>query len=211
MKRIGLLVEGGIDETLLPPLLQEALHSISPGRAEQFDTFQFPYPSGGFGEIPKNLRLLITLFEDEGERRKLGCDMFVIVHDSRHTEEIQKEIRNILKEAHSFPAVYGLAIQEIEAWVLADIEHLNREVFKLTPCPRLQRSPERDPDPKSTLTEKFIKPSKHIGFDRWNPECARMVAPLLRSSQVRSHCPKGFGRFWDSLRGNRILRARGSG
>ena len=150
----------------------------------------------------------MRLFGDPSERAHLSCNLFVVIHDSRGTDAIQKEIRTILKENPEFPAVYGLAIQEIEAWVLGDIENVNREVFRIKPFPKLERSPERDPDPKTTLTEMFVKPSKHVNFDRWNPDCARAVAPFPRSSQVSSPCPKGFGKFIESLRKNRVLKAR---
>lgn len=208
MSRIGLLVEGGIDEALLPSLLKETMSALGFRHPEAMDTYLFPYRSGGFGEIPKNLRILVRLFEDAEERQRLGCDLFVVIHDSRGTDGIQKEIRTILKDAPGFPAVYGLAIQEIEAWVLGDIENVNREVFRVQPLPKLERSPERDPDPKATLTEKFVIPSRHVNFDRWNPECARAVAPYLRPSQVSAHCPKGFGKFLESLKRNPVIKRR---
>jgi hypothetical protein len=167
-----------------------------------------PFSPNGFGEIPKNLELLVRLYQTPFERDRIGCNLFVIIHDSLKTRETQKEVRAILRGAPSFPAVYGLAVQETEAWVLGDIDNVNRHVFRLTPKPALPRSPEKDPDPKSTLTELFVKPSLAIEFDRWNTECARRVAPHLRRTQIATQCPKGFARFIRELRDSRPLLKR---
>jgi hypothetical protein len=191
MSRIGLLVEGTIDEAILEPLILEALRPRAAGRPHSVAFF--PFPPNGFGEIPKNLRTLVRYYEQRDERARLGCDLFVIIHDGRKTEFIQKEIREILREARDFPSVYGLAIQEVEAWILGDIENLNKRVFHLHPIPKLPHRPERDPDPKKTLVDLFIRPSKSIGYDRWNQECARLLAPHMRPTQVARRCPRGFG------------------
>jgi hypothetical protein len=201
MNKIGLLVEGAIDEALLPPLIQDALGRLS--QAAPLTTMTFPYPPGGFGEVVKNLKTLVRLYQNLSERERLGCNLFLIVHDSRKTESIQKEIRTILREAVYFPAVYGLAIQETEAWVLGDIGHVNRHVFQIHPDPRLPRAPELDPDPKKTLTDLYVKPSKTIEYDCWNLACACQVAPFIRSSQVARRCPRGFGKLVSSLSRNR--------
>ncbi len=202
MKKIGLLVEGAIDETILQPIITETLGGKGANRPPAFAVF--PFPPKGFGEIPKNLRILVRLYGDPQERDRLGCDLFVVVHDGRKTGTVQKEIRSILREARDFPAVYGLAIQETEAWILGDIENVNRNVFRIHPPPRLPHSPERDSDPKKTLTDLFIKPSKDIEYDCWNQECARLVAPHLRPAQVARHCPKGFGKLFSNLSKNNV-------
>jgi hypothetical protein len=91
--------------------------------------------------------------------------------------------------------VYGLAIQEIEAWVLGDIGNANKHVFKVHPEPELPKAPERDPDPKKTLIDLFVRASPVLEYDAWNTECARAVAPHLRKDTVAVRCPKGFGKF----------------
>jgi hypothetical protein len=204
MMRIGLLSEGRIDEELLPPLLKQLIDPLPIMRQRKHVFFEFPAPANGFGEIPKNLKMLLKLRNDELEWGRIGCDLFVIVHDSRRTESVQREIRNILQSANGFPAVYGLAVQEIEAWVLGDIENVNRHIFKINPCPRLPCAPEDDPDPKRTLNNVFITQSDSIEFDRWNAECARQVAPCLRADQVKSRCQRGFGKLARDLRSVRL-------
>lgn len=193
-------MEGGIDEELLRPLLADVFSSLS-GRSRSGTLFVvFPFPPNGYGEIPKNLQVLVRLYEENGDEwQRLDCDHFVIVHDSRKTEGVQAEIRQALRAASSFPAVYGLAIQEVEAWVLGDIHQVNRRVFQISPAPRLPVAPERDSDPKRTLTELFVRPSRNIESDRWNRECAQKVAPHLRHQQVAFHCPKGFGKLSKKL------------
>ena len=191
---IGLLAEGTIDENLLPPLIEK----IFEGREVRFR--HLPYPPNGAGEIPKNLKILTRLYQYEEEKRRIGCDLFILVHDSRNTQEIQKEIRSILRDAVGFPAVYGLAIQEIEAWVLAEHKHLNNHLFQIHPCPTLPHKPEDDPAPKKTLIELFLKRSERFEYDHWNTECAWAVAPYLRPKAIAFQCRRGFGAFLSDLK-----------
>ncbi|MBI4677265.1 MAG: hypothetical protein HY748_06755 [Elusimicrobia bacterium] len=210
MIRIGLLSEGGVDEVLLPSLLEQLAEEVPGIGKTEIDWRAFPFAPNGYGEIPKTLKMLTRLYPIPSEWERLGCDLFVVVHDSRKTEEVQKDIKNILGAARDFPAVYGLAIQEVEAWVLGDIENVNKNVFKIYPVPELPAAPERDKDPKKTLTDLFVRKSKESEFDRWNAECARKAAPFVRASQVRRRCPRGFGPLVKSFRRAR-LSGRGPG
>jgi hypothetical protein len=198
--RIGLLVEGGIDEEILPPLINQLLADWRRHRRREPDYYRFPFPPKGYGEILKNVRMLVKLYPNAEEWQRIGCDLFVVVLDSRNTETVQREITRVLKGATGFPAVFGLAVQETEAWVLGDIDHVNRHVFKVKPQPRLQTSPEKDPDPKRTLNDFYVRASTAIDYDAWNKECARAVAPYLRGSQVEVRCPKGFGKLAERFR-----------
>ncbi|MBI5242973.1 MAG: hypothetical protein HY922_04715 [Elusimicrobia bacterium] len=199
MIRIGLLSEGGIDEALLPPLLAQLAEKVPGIGTRKIDWNAFRFAPNGYGGIPKTLKVLSKLHSIPSEWGRIRCDLFVVVHDSRKTEDVQKDIRKILKAARDFPAVYGLAIQEVEAWVLGDIENVNKKVFKIDPLPKLPAAPERDKDPKKTLTNLFVKRSQAIEFDRWNAECAREVAPFIRASQVQRRCPHGFGAMAQSF------------
>lgn len=208
MIRIGLLSEGSIDEVLLPSLLDQLIKTIPISGGRRTALFHFPYPSHGYGEIPKNLRLLTKLYQIPSEWERIGCHLIVIIHDSRGTERIQREIQEILRKTRGFPSVYGLAIQEIEAWILGDIENVNRHVFHLKPCPVLPYKPERDSNPKMTLENLFVKPSPTLEYDRWNKECAHLVAPHLRAAQVQQNCPQGFGAFAKAFRKIRFEQKR---
>jgi hypothetical protein len=198
--RVGLLVEGGIDEEILPPLLEQLLTDIPEHRRRGIDYLPVLFPPNGYGKIPKDLKVLVRLYQDEHERQRIGCDLFIVVLDSRKTDNVQKEIKKILQNAPDFPSVYGLAIQETEAWVLGDIDHVNKKLFHIHPAPRLAKAPERDTDPKKTLTDIFIRPSASIEYDCWNRDCARMVAPYLRQEQVAVRCRLGFGSFAKGLK-----------
>ena len=193
--RIGLLIEGGIDEVILPPLVEQLMSVLPEHRRRGLGYYPVPFPPNGYGEIPKNLKMLVRLYADANERRRIGCDLFVVVLDSRKTEEVQRQIKDVLRGAHGFPAVYGVAIQETEAWVLGDIGNVNKHVFKVHPEPQLPKAPEKDPDPKKTLVELFVRASPVLEYDAWNTQCARVVAPHLRKDTVAVRCPKGFGKF----------------
>lgn len=198
--RVGLLIEGGIDEEILPPLVEQLLTDVPEHRRRGIGYFHVPFPPNGYGELPRNLKMLVRLCRDEREWQRIGCDLFIVVLDSRKTDSVQREIKKILRDAPDFPSVYGLAIQETEAWVLGDIDHVNRKLLHIHPAPRLAEAPERDNDPKKTLTDIFIRPSASIEYDCWNRDCARMVAPYLRQTQVAAHCPRGFGSFAKGLK-----------
>lgn len=198
--RIGLLIEGGIDEEILPSLIRQLMDAVPEHRRRGWDFYRVPFPPNGYGQIPKNLKMLTRLYQDPIERQRIGCDLYVIVLDSRKTESVQREIKGVLKDAHDFPAVYGLAVQETEAWVLGDIGNVNEHVFKVCPQPTLPRAPEKDPDPKKTLNDLFVRASQVLEYDAWNTECARVVAPHLRAETVAVRCPKGFGAFADDFR-----------
>jgi hypothetical protein len=193
--RIGLLIEGGIDEEILRPLLEQLMSALPEHRRRGLGYYPVPFPPNGYGEIPKNLKMLVKLYEDASERRRIGCDLFVVVLDSRKTDEVQRQIKNVLRGAPEFPAVYGVAIQETEAWVLGDIGNVNKHVFKVHPEPELPKAPERDPEPKKTLSDLFVRASPVLEYDGWNTECARVAAPHLRKDTVAVRCPKGFGKF----------------
>lgn len=205
--RIGLLIEGGIDEEIMRPLVERLISVLPEHRQRGLGYYLVPFPPNGYGEIPKNLKMLVTLYEDSRERRRIGCDFFVIVLDSRKTEQVQRQIKDVLRGAPRFPAVYGLAIQEIEAWVLGDIGNVNKHVFRVHPEPKLPKAPEKDPDPKKTLVDLFVRASPVLEYDSWNTACARAVAPHLRKDTVEARCPKGFGKFAAGF--NRTLRRLG--
>ncbi|MCX6844780.1 MAG: hypothetical protein NTX53_21160 [candidate division WOR-3 bacterium] len=211
--RIGLIVEGEIDEEVIPPLLDQLHREAAPLYNQQLEFRQMPYQPNGAGEVPKQLEYLIYLHTNSpSEWQRLGCDTIVVVIDSLRTDAVQDEIRDVLRGASGFPAVYGLAIQETEAWVLGDIEYLNKHVFKVDPAPNLPAKPEKDPDPKRTLSSMFVAASPVIEYDCWNRECARLVAGYLRHAQVATNCPKGFGKlakkFTQVARRARTTRAR---
>lgn len=193
--RIGLLIEGGIDEEILPSLVEQLISVLPEHRRRGLGYYQVLFPPKGYGEIPKNLKMLVKLYEDASERRRIGCDLFVVVLDSRKTEDVQKHIRDVLRGADGFPAVYGVAIQETEAWVLGDIVNVNKHVFKVHPEPELPKAPERDSDPKKTLVDLFVRASPVLEYETWNTECARAVAPYLRKDTLAFRCPRGFGKF----------------
>jgi len=203
--RIGLLIEGGIDEEIIPPLVEQLMSIVPKPRRRGLDCYLVPFPPNGYGEIAKNLKMLVKLYDDSDQRKRIGCDLFVVVLDSHKTDVVQREIKNILRGAKRFPAVYGLAIQETEAWVLGDIGNVNKHVFKVYPEPRLPQAPERDPDPKKTLVDLFIHASHVLEYDAWNRECARTVAPYLRKDTVAFRCVRGFRPF--AMEFERIMRA----
>ncbi|MDI6774554.1 MAG: hypothetical protein QME60_04050 [Verrucomicrobiota bacterium] len=95
--RIGLPIEGGIDEEILPPLIEQLMSVLPEHRRRGLDYYPVPFPPNGYGEIPKNLKMLVRLYANVNERQRIGCDLFVVVLDSRKTDAVQRQIRDVLR------------------------------------------------------------------------------------------------------------------
>jgi len=155
--RIGLIAEGPIDRALLDPLLSriadEKVGFTWPVDADDMSTL-FPIRKRGHGGVLKAVQALVRVLDEQF----LDFAFFVIVLD-RRTRPVQEAIRrHIAGKEHRF--VVGVAIEEIEAWWLAD--RTNTLAWAgLSPADlpaqcayaRSRYRAERDPTPKNTLDE----------------------------------------------------------
>ena len=130
---------------------------------------------------------------------------FVILLD-RRTRGVRDKISRLLRNRDRF--ALGVAIEEIEAWWLADRENTLAwlDMQHLPADARYAAQSyhaERDDDPKQTLNE-----LTHISqrFDRYygdgNTDMATEFAqdfwrPYAKLNAIRIGCPKGYGGFED--------------
>ncbi len=201
--KVGLLCEGDIDLELVPALL----HRISRQRAgirwplSVSDVVEeVKLRKGGFGQVIKALGRLLQLI---GERPFSQYDCFVIVVDAK-SRDAREKIRRRIRGDYRF--VLGIAVQEIEAWWLADRRNTLEWIDLEEGHPAGLRywahayNPERDQAPKVTLDELTQEsPRLRSRYGDGNTELAGEFAALWRDraelDQMEIHCPRGFAPF----------------
>ncbi|MBN1554251.1 MAG: hypothetical protein JXA11_05865 [Phycisphaerae bacterium] len=202
--KIGIIAEGPIDHALLPPLLERIAQDRAgydwPVTSDDVADFFF-IRKKGHGGVLEVVRKLVSVLDTKNYKHAF----FVILLD-RRTQCVQKEIRRLLKNRNRF--ALGVAIEEIEAWWLADRENtLKWSGFTRTNLPTGTRyaseayNAEKDPEPKKTLDE-LTRISNR--FDRFygvgNMDMATAFAEKYwrenaKLDAIHSGCPKGYGSF----------------
>ncbi len=207
--RVGVICEGPIDAALLSALLhriaQDKAGYAWPVAASDLDE-TLRLRTSGHGAVVKKLAKLVRVL-DRGET--LDCRFFVIVLDYKKTKTVQQDLRALVAGSRrSF--ILGIAIEEIEAWWLADRSNtlawfgLADEDIAGCAYATPDYSPERDSTPKRTLTE-LTKVSERCSrpYGTGNSELAREFAEDWRehaSIQVMEHaCARGFGPFSNAV------------
>ena len=114
--KIGIIAEGPIDHALLPALLERIARDRAgynwPVRPEDVaEVFQIR--KRGHGGVLETVRKLVAALSTD----VYDHAFFVIMLD-RRTRPVQEEIRTLISPHGRF--VMGIAIEEIEAWWLAD-------------------------------------------------------------------------------------------
>ena len=202
--KIGIIAEGSIDHVLLPPLLERIAQSRAdfawPVNAEDVAEL-FLIRKRGHGGVLATVRKLVSVLDTQFFEHAF----FVILLD-RKTRAVQEQIRTLLANRDRF--ALGLAIEEIEAWWLAD--RVNTLAWAgMTQPPENARyaaeeyKAEQDADPKKTLDE-LTRLSDH--FDRYYGEGNTDMASDFAEDYWRQHamldairtqCSEGYGRFED--------------
>ncbi len=203
--KIGIISEGPIDEALLPPILDEIARQrvgyinwpIIPDDLGEIFTFR----KRGHGGVLVKVKSLIKLLSENSQNDHA---FFIILLD-RKTSSIQKEIKKLIQGKPLF--VMGIAIEEIEAWWLAD----KRNLFEFlgitekqcinTRFGKAHYRPETDNDPKKTLHELTeISPRLQETYGNGNTNLAREFAEdywrgRVDLAAIEQKCPKGFASF----------------
>ena len=216
--KIGIICEGPIDFALLPALLER----ISRERAaftwplDPDDVAQhFGLRKRGHGGVLKALQALVKALESE----HFDHACFVILLD-RRTAAVQREVAKLIQGKPRF--VLGVAIEEIEAWWLADRTNtlawnglIEADLPNDCDYARSNYKAERDPSPKRTLdgltrlSDRFDR-----GYGEGNLDMAEEFArdfwrEFARLEEIASQCPRGFARFQRKMV-NALRRAKAS-
>ena len=202
--RIGIIAEGPIDHVLLPPLISTvasevvgAKWPVLPGDVSEL----IPIRKTGHGGVLEKLRALTEFLKVN----PLGYALFVIVLD-RKTSAVQAEVRRLVHGDSRF--VIGIAIEEIEAWWLADrhstlawIGHTGGTLPKCRYGDASKYAAEKDRDPKRTLNELTeLSPRLDSRYGQGNVALAenfvdRHWSVGVRRAEIASQCHQGYGRF----------------
>ncbi len=207
--KIGVISEGPIDHVLLPPLLSHIARTDAgynwPIMAGDV-TEPFNIRKRGHGGVLETVKTLVEFLTKDS----LGYSFVVIVLD-RRTKEVQQEIRKLVAGNAGF--IFGIAIEEIEAWWLGDRtntlawsgftpETLPACRYKLRDSKgRLVYAAEKGPEPKNTLDEITERSRKlEYRYGDGNTELASQFAddhwtPNARLDEISAQCPNGFGEF----------------
>lgn len=201
--KIGIIAEGPIDHVLLPALLsriaQDRAGFTWPLVSEDIAVV-FQIRKKGHGGVLETMRRLVVALDSE----YFDYAFFVVLLDYR-TKPIQKMVRKLIRDRSRF--VLGIAIEEIEAWWLADRTNtLAWSGFSagLPPGCRYgsrKYKAEKDKAPKKTLNE-LTRLSNRI--DRYygdgNLDLATDFAEEYwqgnaRLDEISVQCPRGFVPF----------------
>jgi len=202
--KVGIIAEGPIDHALLPALLERIARDragyswpVDPDDVAEVFAIRKRGHGGVLATVRKLVSVLDTPFFDHA--------FFVILLD-RKTRAVQGKIRRLLTNRDRF--ALGVAIEEIEAWWLADrvntvawagIGQLPQDIRYAADRYRA----EHDDNPKKTLDE-LTRISDR--FDRYygdgNTDMASEFAEdywrqHAKLDAIRTDCPEGFGRFED--------------
>jgi hypothetical protein len=201
--KIGIIAEGPIDHTLLSPLLDRIARDRAgydwPVRPVDIaEVFQIR--KRGHGAVLETVRKLVAALSTE----VYDHAFFVIMLD-RRTLPVQEEIRTLIGAHGRF--VMGIAIEEIEAWWLADRRNTLEWAGMTASLPSHCRyaaaayHAERDKEPKKTLDELTRESDR---FDRYygegNVELATGFAEDYRKEfahldDIRAQCKRGYRPF----------------
>ncbi len=202
---VKIISEGKIDQALLPALLSRVAEDRAGIRwPVEFDDAQvIPIPKTGFGAVVENVQRIVKL---HCEGTCFDCAFFVVVLDHKKTQAQQKEIQKLLK-SNPPPVCYGVAVQEVEAWWLADRVCVLRwlglaegELANLRYGTKGYR-PERDDDPKATLDE-LTRASELCDSCYGKTGNSELAAEFAGRWRTEAHvdaleqaCPQGFRGF----------------
>lgn len=167
--------EGAIDDILLPPLIGTIANyygAMWPIHFERDISISLRRGTG-FGAVMVAVRNLVEMIKNKPDLFKRIADRVLIVLD-RKTEQAQADINKLIAPYDSF--FLTIAVEEIEAWVLADREHvtewlgISQKDFPESPFWDKKYRSEYDPDPKRTLNQ-LVQRSK-LPFEYWDTGAA---------------------------------------
>lgn len=217
--KIGIIAEGPIDHVLLRALLSRI--------AEELACFTWPLDPGdiaevfrirkrGHGGVLRTVRALVKALNTE----YFSHACFVILLD-RRTRRVQAEVRRLIRGKDRF--VLGVAIEEIEAWWLADRTNTLRwcRLEGKLPCTCRYAAQgyqaEQDDNPKKTLDEltacsdQFDRCYGSGNLDLASDFAERFWRSHAALREIATQCPKGYVPFQQQVvdRFRHIRDARG--
>jgi len=222
--KVLLIREGEIDDILIPPLIT----LIAAENGIRFplnfrDDFRIRYQTGsGFGSVVSAVSRIAAALSKDPEAVRRSFHKVVVLLDGKGTLSARQQIQALIAPYPEF--MIGVAVKEVEAWVLADrahvIEWLNPNRERCADCRFWQRGyqPEQDPDPKMTL-DRLVACSTESDYSRWGTgAAAEFVERFWKGTDaadwevnvanwvgradlngMTAGCPNGFGAFYRDM------------
>jgi len=201
--KVGLITEGAIDQALLPPLIAAMAHREGVTWPINFedDLHVIRIRKSGHGGVLEKVRAVCAAVRDGLYTRP---DILVIVLDKKKTESCQDEVKELIRGLDW--VVFGIAVEEIEAWWLADQEQvLGWLQLSRDRASRLgydfEYSPEYDENPKLML-DKLTAESDAVNYryHGGNLSLAKEFCDVAWSNgvdleRIRGRCAMGFAPF----------------
>lgn len=179
---IGLVVEGDFDETALT----ELVHKCAPSEVRVICR-----PCGNAIQLMKKFPGYLEHFRHANDGAPVDKALVIRDADSKNPAGlIAKMESRIANRVYPFPRKLLVAVQELEAWLLADEKALSTITGRSVPkIPE----PEKISDPKARLRN--ILSEARIAY---TAEVARKVAAAARRDVLATRCPS-FRAFQDAI------------
>lgn len=182
MPIVGLIVEGSYDEAALSEMVRRCLSS---------NVQVVPRQCGNAIQLMRKFPGFLNEFEHVNAGRPV--DKALVVRDADHKNLntlIARMEEKIRERTYHFPTKLLIAVEELEAWLLADEKALAAVTGK--PQRRLQNT-ELIFDPKAELNKILF----NAGIV-YTAEVARKIASSVSPNILAARCPS-FKRFQDAL------------
>lgn len=201
--KIGIITEGAIDDLLLPALLEriarDRVYFTWPVMPDDLGQI-IPLRKRGHGGVVEAVQRLVTYLE---QNPPTDHAFFVILLD-RRTRQAQEAVKRLIQGKALF--ILGIAIEEVEAWWLADRENI-LTWLGLPDHPRndcrywsKRYRAEKDDRPKLTL-DQLTMLSEHLDqrYGNGNKQLAADFAQIWKEmaglTAIEHECPLGFKPF----------------
>jgi hypothetical protein len=214
--KIGIIAEGVIDYILLPPLLEQIArkHAFFNWPIIPDDLGDIiPIRKRGHGGVLEAVRRLVKYLKTQTPS---DYALFVILLD-RRTHSVHREVKKLIRYSQLF--VLGIAIEEIEAWWLADRQSTLAWLgLEDRPHGNLRYwlsgyNPESDANPKKTLDElSEISSNLTKRYGDGSTELAQDFVTCywtncVQLNDIERDCPHGFRPFSNNMT-NAFRRAK---
>ncbi|MBI5490749.1 MAG: hypothetical protein HY905_25675 [Deltaproteobacteria bacterium] len=159
-----------------------------------------PPIADGWPRPPAEALARELLFAAAAASHRDDVDALVFVRDSRLDghEDRRRACEQVLRECRVRgdrpPVVLGLAVQEIEVWLLADPQS-RAAAFGAAVGNRECGTPEELPDPKQCWRTMLGEAAAGGGDGRFDAECRTRAIEAMRPKVVADSCHRGFGPF----------------
>jgi hypothetical protein len=217
--KIGIITEGVIDDLLLPALLEriarDRAHFTWPVMPDDLGQI-FPIRKRGHGGVVDVLQRLVTFLE----RNPPTDHAFFVILLDRRTRYAQEAVKKLIRGKSLF--IVGIAIEEVEAWWLADRENtlawLDLPDYSQNDCRYWNKGyrAEEDDKPKLTLDQlTMLSERLDRRYGHGNKQLAEDFAEIWKEtaklSVIEHECPMGFKPFCQEVTEflNREKKSRG--